>query len=256
MDLTRKPILHGAKRLLHNLPKLATGIVGLSGFAYIIGWAYAQAYFSTFGASWVQSDVPILMLMGYSWWPVVIVLFFAFIGIKDLAETEKETLLEFSPRFKASVFVVNHGRWFFIAISIADPLLANHGYSTAARILSMVNVFIIVALATCTLELLAFRLSNSDLRVNLHLASLTYLIIAIGLYYAPSQMGRNAALKDKNLETSSLPMVKLRDEPKTEYFLLLSSGERLYVFPAKYDSKYPPVKIVNGTNINSIQQLK
>jgi hypothetical protein len=250
----RQSIMFGAKRLLNSLPKLATGIIGLSGFAYIVGWAYAQAYFSTFGASWVQADLPILTLVGYSWWPLVIVLFFAYLGITDLAETERETILENSRRLKATVFVVNYGRWIFIALSIADLLIANLGYPTVARILSIVNVFVIVALATSTIELLVFRLGKPDVKISLHLVSLTYLIIAIGLYFAPTQMGRNAALQDKNYTTTSLPIVMLRDEPTSEYYLLISSGDRFYVFPSRYESKYPPIRMVNGFNIKLIQK--
>ena len=65
-DQSGQSIFDGAKRLLQGIPKVAAAIVGLSTFAYIIGWVYAQAYFSVFGAKWLITEIPILTLMGYS----------------------------------------------------------------------------------------------------------------------------------------------------------------------------------------------
>jgi hypothetical protein len=116
-------IFDGTKRLLRGIPQVAAGIVGLSGFAYIIGWVYAQSYFSVFGAKWLITEIPVLTLMSYSWWPVIVVLFFVYLGLTDLAEIES----------KGSVV----------------------GYPTLARILSFINVVIVVAMATSAFEMLA-----------------------------------------------------------------------------------------------------
>jgi len=251
---SKQSIFDGAKRLLHGIPKVAAGIVGLSGFAYIIGWVYAQSYFSVFGAKWLITEIPILTLMGYSWWPVIVVLFFVYLGITDLAEIESKGSVEDSRRFKMTCGVLNYGRWVFIAIVIADLIIGEIGYPALARILSFISVVIVIAMATSAFEILAFRLSRPSLQVSLSIVYLTYAIISFGLYFAPTQMGRNAALQDKDPETLSLPFVALRDEPTKVFKLLMSSGERFYIFPTKYDSTYPPIQVVMASQIQSIQK--
>ncbi|MDR4497634.1 MAG: hypothetical protein MRK02_06900 [Candidatus Scalindua sp.] len=247
-------IFDGARRLLHRIPKVAAGIVGLSGFAYVIGWVYVQSYFSVFGAKWLITEIPVLTLMGYSWWPVIVVLFFAYLGITDLAEIESKRSVEDSRRFKWTCGVLNYGRWIFTAIVITDLIIGEIGYPVLARILSFISMAIVIAMATSAFEILAFRLSKSSLQISLSIVYLTYAIICFGFYLAPTQMGRNAALQDKAPETLSLPFVVLRDEPAKVFRLLTSSGERFYIFPTKYDATYPPIQIVTASQIQSVQK--
>lgn len=247
-------IFSGAKRVMQGVPKVAAAIVGLSGFAYIVGWAYARAYFQVFGASWLRSEVPLLTLLGYSWWPVIILIFFAYLGITDLAETEnKENKLN-STRLKRSRYILNYGRWVFAIVIIIDISAGAYDYVAVARVFSLISVFVVFAMATSAIEILAFRLSRPSIESQLHIAQLTYVIIAFGLYFAPTQMGHNAALEDINNDSFNLPTVVLRDD-STDFRLLLSSGDRLYIIPAKYETKYPPIKIVNINSINSIQKV-
>jgi hypothetical protein len=253
-EQTDQSIFHGARRIMQDLPKVAGAIVSLSGFAYIVGWAYARAYFDVFGASWIRSELPIITLLGYSWWPVIIVLLFAYLGITDLAETENKEMIETSSRFKASRFTLNYGRWAFIVMTLTDLIAGEFGYPRIARTFSLLSVLLIVAMVTAAAELLAFRLSKPSLKIDLPIIYLTYAVIAFGLYFAPTQMGRNAALEDRNVELSSLPVVMLRDDLTAEFRLLLSSGDRFYIFPAKYDTKYPPIKIVTVQAIQTIHK--
>ena len=253
-DQSGQSIFDGAKRLLQGISKVAAAIVGLSAFAYIIGWVYAQAYFSVFGAKWLITEIPILTLMGYSWWPIIVVLFFTYLGITDLAEVESKSNIEESRRFKTTRVFLNYGRWVFVVTILADIAIGRIGYPALARILSFISVFIVVAMATCAFEILTFRLSKPSLHINLSIVYLTYAIIFFGIYAAPSRMGKNAALQDKAPENLSLPSVVLRDDPTKVFKLLMSSGERFYVFPAKYDAAYPPIQIVTASQIQSIQK--
>lgn len=246
-------IFDGAKRLLQGLPKAASAIIGLSGFAYIVGWLYGRSYFTTFGARWLASEVPLLTMVGYSWWPVIVVIFYAYLGVTDLAGIEKENNIEESSRFKMSRGVLNYGRWAIVVLAISDLVVSIRGYPSVAKTLSYVTVFIVVAVATCAFEVLAVRLSKPNLKLNLQLVYLTYAIIFFGLYLAPTQMGKNSALQDKDLKSSTLPLVVLRDEPNSSYRLLMAAGDRFYIFPEKYETNNPPIQIVSATAVKSIQ---
>jgi uncharacterized membrane protein YwaF len=96
-----------------------------------------------------------------------------------------------------------------IAVAIADLIIGMIGYPAVARILSFISMVLVVAMATSAFEILAFRLSKPGLEINLSIVYLTYAIIFLGLYLAPAQMGRNAALEDKDPESLSLPFVVL-----------------------------------------------
>lgn len=254
-DQPKQSIFDGAKRLLCGLPKIAASVVGLSAFAYLLGWIYAQSYFSVFGAKWLSAEIPTLTIIGYSWWPVVGVLFFAYLGITDLVEIENEFKnVEDSFRFKTTLKIFNYGRWVFLAVAIADIVTGMFGHPILARILSFLVVCIVIMLATSAFEILAFQLIKPDMQINLPIVRLTYAIIFFGLYLAPNQMGHNAALQDKESEISSLSSVLLRNESTIIYRLLMSAGERFYIFPEKYEGKYPPIQIVTPLQIQSIQK--
>ncbi|HUG70520.1 MAG TPA: hypothetical protein VMM76_22415 [Pirellulaceae bacterium] len=250
----RHSIFFGAKRLLESLPKVATGLVGLSGFAYFIGWAYARTYFAHFGASWILSELPILTVLGYSWWPVLILLFYAYLGVTDLAEIEGDKPVQDSVRFRLSIASLNYGRWVFIVIVIADVLLGLFGFPRLARYLSLVSILLVFAMATSAVEILVFRLSNPAAKFDLPFVGVTYAIILLGFYLAPILMGRNAALQDRTPTGSSLPVVVLRNDPSAEHFLLFSSGDRFYVFPPEDGTKYPAIEIVSTSEIQTIQR--
>lgn len=253
-DRSSESIFFGAQRLVGTVPKVVAGLIGLGSFAYIVGWFYARSYFSEFGASWILSDVPVLTVLGYSWLPVIIVLFFGYLGVTDLAETESKAEVKDSKRFRASISVFNHGRWVFVILALANPLVVFFGFLPLASFLSMASVFVTVAMATSAIEILVVRLSRTDLKIDLPIAYLSYAIIAFGFYVAPSQMGRNAALLDKLATSSSLPRVYLRSDEKDEYRLLFSSGERFYVFPSDHDTEFPPIRITSPADIKYIQR--
>ena len=247
-------IIDGAKRMMQGLPRAASGIIGLGCFAYIIGWAYARFYYSEFGASWLINEIPTQTLLGYSWLPVITVLFFAYLGFLDLAETERDGAFETSQRFKLTRFVLNYGRWFFIATIVADVAFGVFGYTTVASFFSHITVFVVVGMATSAIEMIIYRFANPNIKFDLSIVSLTYIILVFGLYIAPAQMGRNTAREDMNSTVSSLSFVTLRDDPHQSFRLLISSGDRFYVFPVKYESKYPPIQIVTASQIQSIQK--
>src|SRR5437879_3240436 len=129
-------ILVGAQRLFQEGPKLLTGLAGVSGLAYLVGWIYTKSYFSEFGASWILNDISLATLFSYSWIPVLGLLFFAFLGITDLAELESKASQALSQRLKVSLGIYRYGRWIFLVLVSEDPVLSELGYDTAALILS------------------------------------------------------------------------------------------------------------------------
>ncbi len=251
---SKQSIFVGTTNLLNAISKIAAGFVGLSGFAYIVGWIYAQSYFSVFGAKWLITEIPVLTLMGYSWLPVLVVVVFAYTGITELAEIEQEGNVKDSRQFKFTLAIFKHGSWVFGLVAITDLIFSDIGNPALAKILSFINVVIVIGMVRSALMILSLHLVQPVLRGNLSVVYLTYAVIAFGLYFTPMQMGRNAALLDKEYDALSLPFVTLRDNPTKTFKLLALSGEHFYIFPTIYDSIYPPIQIVVASQIQSIQK--
>jgi len=243
----------GAQRIIENAPKVLAGLFAISGVAYLAGSIYTRSYFSEFGALWILDEVPTATYFSQSWVPLLLILFFGYLATTNLALIEHQGNLTASTRFKVSVAVVNYGPWLFIVLLAITPLLSTFGYVTSAIVLSVISVALLLLLFSSALEILVVRLSKADQRIDLSMAYLSFAVIAAGLYVVPAQLGMNWARVDKQAE-STLFKVYLRDDDVTEYKLLFSVGDRLYVFPARYKGEYPPIETATAANVRFIQQ--
>lgn len=187
-----------------------------------------------------------------SWVPLLLTLFLGYLAATNLALIEHQGNLTGSRRFKASVAVVHYGPWLFIVLLAATSLLSTLGYVTSAIVLSVISVALLLLLSSSALELLAVRLSNADRRIDLSMAYLSFAVIAAGLYFVPAQLGMNWARVDKQAE-STLLKVYVRGDDVTEYKLLFSVGERLYVFPTRYEGDYPPIEAASAGNVRFVR---
>lgn len=241
----------GARRIIEQAPKVLAGLAAISGVAYLAGSIYTRAYFAEFGASWILDEVPTAIYFSQSWIPLLLILFFAYLATTNLALIESRTNLTASKQFTVSVAVVKYGPWLLLALLAITPLLSTFGYAATAIVLSVVSVPLILLLFSSALELLAARLTKADRHIDLSMAYLSFVVIAAGLYVVPAQLGMNWARVDKQA-SSSLLTVYLRGKEETEYKLLFSVGERLYVFPTRYEGKYPPVETAAAANVRFV----
>lgn len=242
----------GARRIIENAPKVLAGLVGIGGLAYLAGAIYTRSYFSEFGASWILEEVPMATYFGQSWIPLLLILFFVYLSTTNLAVIEDAGDLTGSTRFKISVAIVHYGPWFFFMLLAVTTLLSTFDFAAAAIVLSVVSVVLMLLLFGSALELVVVRLSKVDRRIDLSMAYLSFAVIAAGLYVVPVQLGVNWARVDKQA-TSALLRVYLHGDEVTEYKLLFSVGERLYVFPTRYEGDHPPVRTAAIADVRFVQ---
>jgi hypothetical protein len=238
----------GARRIIENAPKVLAGLAGIGGLAYLAGAIYTKSYFSEFGALWILDEVPMATYFGQSWIPLLLILFFVYLSTTNLALIGHQGNLAESTRFKVSVAVVHYGPWLFIVLLASTMLLGTFDYAAAVIVLSVVSVVLLLLLFSAALELVAVRISKADRRINLSMAYLSFAVIAAGLYVVPAQLGVNWARVDKRAE-STLLRVYLRSDDATEYKLLFSVGDRLYVFPARFQGEHPPVQTASLADV-------
>ncbi len=241
----------GARRIIEQAPKVLAGLFGVSGVAYLSGSIYTRSYFSEFGASWILDEVPTAIYFSQSWIPLLLILLFGYLATTNLAVIESHGDLTATKRFKVSVTVVQYGPWFLVGLVAVTTLLTTFDSITPAIVLSVVAVTLILLVFSSALELLVMRFSQADRRIDPSMAYLSLVVIAAGLYVVPTQLGMNWARVDKQA-SSALLNVYLRGDERTEYKLLFSVGERLYIFPTRYEGKYPPVKPAAAANVTFI----
>lgn len=223
----------------------------MSGVAYLAGSVYTRSYFTEFGASWILEEVPTAIYFSQSWIPLLLMLFVGYLATTNLILIGSQTDFTAGTRFKVSTALVKHGPWVVIGLLTVIPLLSSFEYVTAAIDLSVVAIPLMLFLLASALELLVVRFRKIDQTLDLSMAYLLLAVIAVGLYVVPAQLGMNRARLDKQ-EPSSLLTVYLRDEQAMEHKLLFVVGERLYVFPTKYEGSNPPVKRTAAAHVTFV----
>ncbi|MDF0675435.1 MAG: hypothetical protein P0120_14025 [Nitrospira sp.] len=241
----------GARRLIEQTPKALAGLAAMSGVAYLAGSIYTKAYFSEFGASWILEEVPAATYFSQSWVPLLLMLYFGYLATTNLAVIGSQDDVTESFQFKLSVVLVRHGSWFLFALIVITPFLSTFGYVMAAIVLSIIGVVAILLLFSSALELVVVRFNTTGRLIDLSMAYIAFAVVAVALYVVPGQLGLNWARVDQQ-PTSSLLTVYLRNDPETEYRLLFSVGERLYVFPSRFEEAYPPVQATAIANVGFV----
>lgn len=221
----------------------------MSGVAYLAGSIYTKAYFSEFGASWILEEVPAATYFSQSWVPLLLMLYFGYLATTNLAVIGSHDDVTASVQFKLSMALVRYGSWVVLALLVMTPLLSTFGYVNSTIVLSIIGVAAILLLFSSAIELVVVH--RTGRLIDLSMAYLAFAVIAAGLYVVPTQLGLNWARVDKQ-PTSSLLTVYLRGDAEKEYRLLFSVGERVYVFPAKFEGAYPPVHATALANVGFV----
>jgi hypothetical protein len=244
----RKSSRVGARRLIEQTPKALAGLAAISVVAYLAGSIYTKAYFSEFGASWILEEVPAATYFSQSWVPLLLMLYFGYLATTNLAVIGGQDDVTANFQFKLSVALVQYGSWFLLALLVVTPLLSTFGYVMSAIVLSVIGVAVILLLFSSALELVVVRFNRKGRLIDLSMTYIAFLVIGAALYVVPAQLGLNWARVDKQ-PTSSLLTVYLRSDADREYRLLFSVGERLYVFPSRFEGAYPPVQATAIANV-------
>jgi hypothetical protein len=178
-------------------------------------------------------------------------LYFGYLATTNLAVIGSQDDLAASVKFRLSVTLVQYGSWFLLTLLVITPLLSTFGYVTSAIVLAIIGVAAILLLFSSALELVVVRFHTTSRLIDLSMAYVAFAMIAAGLYVVPAQLGLNWARVDKQ-PTSSLLTVYLRGDAEQEYRLLFSVGDRLYVFPARFEGAYPPVQATAIANVTFV----
>lgn len=242
----------GAQQFLEQAPQVLAGVAALTVVAYAEGVIYTRAYLSEFGALWILDTVPMAVFFERSLLPLLLLLFFVLLAVRGLLDTGQADPARTHRRFKASLTTMIYGPWCLLVLSVLDFALDGLGYKTQALVASAISALMLGLLVASGIDYALVRWRRSDLRLNALMWYPALAAVLIGLYVVPMQLGRNFGKFDKDPSLSTLSIIHLYHDV-TEYRLLFSVGDRLYVFPARFEGDSPLIETVSASQVESIQ---
>jgi len=243
----------GTQRHAEHVPKALAGLAALTMAAYFEGVLYIRAYLAQFDALWILDEVPMAIFFERSKIPLLLLFFLAGLAIMGLFDNETKEQTLASTRFKASIVATTYGPWIALSLGTVDVILGELGFPLAAIVLSIlfVGIFLLLLAALFKLVLAWFR--NRDIQLNHTVLHLSIAMLVLSVYWAPTRLGANFGTLDKTPAASTLSSINLRND-STDYKLLLSFGDRLYVFPMHYGGAFPRIEAASSSQVEFIQQ--
>lgn len=235
-----------------HIPKALAGLAMLSIAAYFEGVLYIRAYFAEFEALWILDEVSMALFFEQSMIPLVLAFFLvvlAIMGLFDMGTKDQEFA---RIQLKASIAVITYGPWCALILGAIDFALSELDSISAAIVLSMTSVAMLLLLLASVLKLLLLWFQNPDIQFDRSMLLFSMAVLALGLYWVPSQLGGNFGKIDQEPAASTLPSINFRED-STEYKLLFSVNDRLYVFPAHSRETHPSIKTTSSSTVEFIR---
>ncbi|MFC1485951.1 hypothetical protein ACFL55_02880 [Candidatus Latescibacterota bacterium] len=238
---TDTDIFYALTRILDNLTKVASLFIGLTAFAYIIGWLEYRAYFNEFGASWIMNDLQPISILSNSWIPVALFVFFAYLTTVDLAEDRN-----FS---KQIFFILKYYKWVLPILFIIQFILEFLKWRLVFSIFSIFFGLYTILVATAAYGYLLIIFADPKSKLDLPTISLIYTLLVFGFYFSPTNMGISRAYRDIDVKLNNLPLVHCKSSDIPELRLIHSNQDRYYAINLPYESEYPITYILNRNDI-------
>lgn len=243
----------GLHQFSEQAPKALAGMAALAIVAYGEGALYTRAYLAQFGALWILDSVPMAVFFEHSGLPLLILFFLVLLAVRGLLDREQTDLARIRRRFTVSLTTIIYGPWGLAGLSLVDFVLDALGHSTVALVISATSVLVLLLLMASALDYVLVRWQRPDIQLHRMLFYPTLAAIVISLYLVPSQLGRNLGKFDKNPATSTLSTVRLYHEV-SEYKLLFSTGDLVYIFPIHFEGDFPPIQTVSASQVEAIER--
>ncbi|MGH9958294.1 MAG: hypothetical protein ACREBC_14375 [Pyrinomonadaceae bacterium] len=220
---TQGSVFTTALRIFGVVPHALSVLLSFAVVAYVVGWFQARAYFGSFGAEWLATQLNAVDLLRFSWTPILLLVVFMWFGLTDLAETGER---KDSKRFQITLFIVRYGWVFLLALGgVASPAFQLLGYPFLALALAAVTMFGYVLFAGAAFEAIVMRVREGQLVADFANAHLVAIIVVAGLFFVPTLYGRVQGRIAADPTRSDLPVVHVaRASGQHLRLLLLSQG--------------------------------
>lgn len=227
-------------RIAALLPQLGAAIIGLTTFAYLVGWRREQAYYYQFGAVWIADHLAAGQL---------------------LASSALYLFVSSGAAFSAIALSAREGwsarrlqRLASITVAIA-ALLAAASYLGDGRLPSDVRYGVAFGAAAAwaiasgfALGQLVLLLRESRLSWRLQHVGLLYAAVIFGLWYPPTLLGRALGSFDTDPARSTLPRVRRAAADGDDWRLLAVVEGRIVLAGLHHSGPYPLIRVVQNAD--------
>ena len=199
--------------IFKSLTKIGAWLLSLAGFAYLIGWFQASAYFRYLGASWILNDMSTLSIISYSWIPLLVFVFFLYLGLWDISQARTR-------KVKADKTILKYSISIMILLIVINFIFQNLELVEIYRISTIFLIVFYFFYAIICMHVLITELQEQTFKWNTFINALIYGIVIFGLYQAPTKIGEFNAQEDIDLKLSKLPQVIMKTHLKEDIRLL------------------------------------
>ena len=231
-------------RFVRVLPKLASGTLGLAVVAYLIGWIRAESYYSAFGAGWITKELTSTELLGFSAWPLVLLVISFVVTMTDIA-----TRLVGKSLRKAEYFSLG-----FVLVGLSAALGCSwFGNRQIAAKIAWLSMYYSSCLLMLTFGKIVLGLHSNRFEWQ---SSFVWILLWGSIFYGANcrVLGIIEGNRDNDPAYSELPVVTLGDSKVGDWRLLLSSDQTMYVADIADKTNSPTVRVLGADRVMAVKR--
>ncbi len=209
------------RTLFFKASSLAAQLIGIVFVAYVIGWIRAETYYSAFGASWIAGQLSQAQLLNFSKEPLIFFLI-AWGVVSETVVTYEVSLNGLSKTKLILAFLFCLG--FILYFVKPDDLGGYFKISLSLIYLILFSLWIAVEVNFITLLHLNDKMKRPSVLFHL----IPFLCIWF-LFWFPIEWGTTDALRDMNINTTTLRRVVLKGSTNVNRRLLGYDGNNFVV---------------------------
>lgn len=235
----RKHVAESYGRAFIPLGRAISSILGLWALAYLLGWKRADSYFTGLGADWLTSQLTLLELQAFSYWPVFAFAAGLLLTFADISDR---------PRILPAVWIFT-SVIFTVLFSLGIWFSFNNNYVSA----STVYFILLLPLASIVgLEFgeLALIQRHRDLTWT---SKEVWKVCFLGFWFLSSvaMLGSSEGKRDAQPSQTKLNIVETMDGET--FRLLLAREGHVYAVKAQ-DGESPKIAVLSNDRIRYIHK--
>lgn len=216
----------------------ASGLIGLFGIICLVGWSASNGYFSKFGAVWLTNSQSISQIVGFSSFPMGILILFLFVKVTDIYDKPDILKEPFFLKYRFRIFLFL--AFYSMSIYLINKYIELHSVFEFIGAMLWVGFFLFTIVETFT-ELIFGNISKSRNISEMGIRSI-YVFGVLGLFIFPYLIGAMQADFKVNPDKTSLPIVKIKGDTEGPPLRFLFKSES-HVYAAEFKKKGPPYNI-------------
>ena len=228
-------IIEGYRNTISSIIRFVSLFSGISVALLVLGFIRADYYYSSLGAGWIKSEIPLIHIIGLSWYPGLALLFGLLLKFSDFSNnlSNKQELI--------ICLIITFIFLFALTGAYICDLRANFDMSVTFHWYKIFSLALIIGTLFGDLILQFQKRLLWTIKIIFGVFVYTFLFI-----YSVGSLGSAEGKRDANFEQSRLYVVEKIDGEQLR--LILNKNGLFYAAQLSKDTK-PKVTILNSSDI-------